>query len=81
MNMKGLQKSNKIMLLTAMILVITIVAAFLMNHRWSEDELPVSVRAKKTGGIAGTYNDYRVYQEDGRYYIDCNTDWRSDPSE
>ena len=81
MNMKGLPKSNKIMLLTAMILVITIVAAFLMNHRWSEDELPVSVRAKISGGIAGIYNDYRVYQEDGRYYIDCTTDWRSDPSE
>ena len=79
--MKGLKKGKKIILLAAMMAGITIVAAFLMLHRWSEAELPVSVKAKVSGGIAGIYNDYRVYEEDGRYYIEYTDDWNSEPSE
>ena len=80
MDMKGLKKGKIIILLTAMTLI-TIVAAFFMFHRWSEADLPVSVTAKKTGGIAGTYNEYRVYRENERYYIDNTTHWNCEPSE
>ena len=80
MDMKGLKRGKIIILLTATTLI-TIVAAFFMYHRWSEADLPVSVTAKKTGGIAGTYSEYRVYEENGRYYIDNTTHWNCEPSE
>ncbi len=67
--MKKLQKIQIIMLLTATT-IIAIAAAFLMLHRKSEAELPVSVTAKVWGGYAGTYDAYRVFEEDGRYYIE-----------
>ncbi len=79
--MKGFKKVKKILLMTAMMVGLTIIAAFLMLHRRSEAELPVSVTAKMWGGIAGIYNDYRVYEDSGKYYIECTTDRNSEPSE